>query len=124
MAVAGRNLVRGEQISAADVALEVREVSQYRQGFVLVAEDIVGKEVKYAVTKGEAFRTSVLNSPLMIKRGDEVSVEAVAGSIRVVTNGTAVSDGRMGQQIRVKNNQSERIVNARVVGPGKVQSIL
>ena len=124
MAVASRNLQRGEMINEGDVSVESMEVTQYRQGFATQAEDIIGKEVKYAVTKGDAFRTSSLNAPMAIKRGDEVTVEAYAGSIRVVTNATAVSDGRIGQQIRVKNTQSARIVNAKVIGPGKVQSIL
>jgi len=124
VAVASRNLQRGEQITAGDLTTEVRDMSQYRQGFAIAADDLIGKEMKYAVAKGEAFRSSALGSPLVIKRADEVSLEAMAGSIRVVTNGTAASDGRMGQQIRVKNNQSERIVNARVIGPGKVQTLM
>lgn len=124
MAIASRNLERGQIITAADIVSEPRESSLYRQGFSLEADSILGKELKYAVTKGDAFRNSALEAPMVIKRGEEVSVEAIAGSIRVVTNGVAISDGRLGQQIRVKNSQSERIINAKVVGPGKVQSIL
>lgn len=124
MAVASRNLQRGELISTEDIGVEVLDVSQYRQGYSSKPEDIIGKELKYPVNKGDAFRESVLNSQLVIKRGDEVSVEAVAGAIRVVTTGTAITNGRIGQQIRVKNNQSARILSAKVIGPGKVQSIL
>ena len=124
MAVASRNLQRGELISSEDIGVEVVDVSQYRQGYSSKPEDIIGKELKYPVNKGDAFRDSVLDTQLAIKRGDEVSVEAFAGSIRVVTTGTAVSDGRIGQQIRIKNNQSARILSAKVIGPGKVLSIL
>lgn len=124
MAVAGRNLQRGEIVNIADVTIESLDMGPYRQGYNVNIDDIVGKEVKYPINKGEPFRTSVLNAPLAIKRGDEVVMEASIGSIRVSSNGTAISDGRIGQQIRVKNNQSARIINARVVGPGKVESIL
>ena len=124
MAVAGRNLQRGELVSITDITMESLDMSQYRQGYSINIDDIVGKEVKYSINKGDAFRTSVLNAPLAIKRGDEVTMESGSGSIRVSSNGTAISDGRIGQQIRVKNNQSERVINARVVGPGKVESIL
>lgn len=124
MAVASRNLQRGELITEADVDVSVLDVSQYRQGYTSNTEDIIGKEVKYPINKGDAFKESVLDAPLAIKRGDEVSVEALAGSIRVVTTGTAVSDGRIGQKIRVKNNQSAKILSATVIGAGKVQSIL
>ncbi len=124
MAVASRNLQRGELISTEDVGVEVLDMSQYRQGYSSKPEDIIGKELRYPVNKGDAFRSSALNTQLAIKRGDDVSVEAIAGTIRVVTTGTAVSDGRIGQQIKIKNNQSARILSAKVLGPGKVQSIL
>ncbi|MES2675635.1 MAG: flagellar basal body P-ring formation chaperone FlgA [Pseudomonadota bacterium] len=124
MAVASRNLQRGELVNSEDVGVEVLDASQYRQGYSSNPEDIIGKELKYPVNKGDAFRESALNTQLAIKRGDEVSLESLAGSIRVVTTGTAITNGRIGQQIRVKNNQSTRIVSAKVIGPGKVQSIL
>jgi flagellar basal body P-ring formation protein FlgA len=124
MAVASRNLLRGELIQTEDVGVEVLDASQYRQGYSSKPEDIIGKELKYPVNKGDAFRASALNTQLAIKRGDEVSLEALAGSIRVVTTGTAISNGRIGQQIKVKNNRSARIVSVKVIGPGKVQSIL
>jgi len=124
MAVAGRTLQRGELVGENDLTTEIKEMTDFRMGFALLPETIIGKEVKFTVNKGEAFRNSVLDAPLVIKRGDTVSMEASAGEISVRTNGTAVSDGRIGQQIRVKNNQSARVINARVVGPGQVQSIM
>jgi flagellar basal body P-ring formation protein FlgA len=124
MAIAGRDLPRGTLIVADDLKVEIVDMSQYRQGFSREPNDIIGKELKYPVNKGDSFRTSVLDSPLVIKRGDEVSLEALAGGIQVIAKGTAVSDGRLGQMIRVKNTQSDRILSAKVMGSGKVQSIL
>lgn len=124
VAVASRTLQRGDVVNESDLSTDVKEVSEFRFGFALTPEAIVGKEVKFTVNKGEAFRNSALDAPLVIKRGDTVSMEAAAGEISVRTNGTAVTDGRIGQQIRVKNNQSARIINAKVVGAGKVQSIM
>lgn len=124
MAVASRNLQRGDLIGEADIETRELDVSQYRQGYSKNTQEIIGKELKYPVNKGDAFRDSILDAPIAIKRGDEVSVEALAGSIRVITTGTAVSDGRLGQKIRVKNNNSAKILSATVIGAGKVQSIL
>jgi len=124
VAVANRNLQRGDIVTSGDITLDVKDMSGLRIGFVLEPENIAGKEIKFPMNKGEAFRTSVLDAPLVIKRGEEVTVEAIAGGIKVLTTGTAVTDGRLGQQMRVKNNQSERIVTAKVVGPGRVQNLL
>jgi len=124
VAVAGRNLQRGDLISAADLSSEIKDVGNLRLGFALTPDAIIGKEIKFAVNKGETFRNSALDTPLVIKRGDTVSMESSGGGISVRTSATAISDGRIGQQIRVKNNQSARIINAKVVEAGKVQSIL
>jgi flagella basal body P-ring formation protein FlgA len=124
VAVAGRILQRGDLVNAGDLSTDIKDVSEFRLGFALTPETIIGKEVKYTINKGEAFRISALDAPLVVKRGDTVSMVASAGEISVTTNGTAVTDGRIGQQIRVKNNQSARIINAKVVGAGKVQSIM
>ncbi|RZA05112.1 MAG: flagellar basal body P-ring formation protein FlgA [Moraxellaceae bacterium] len=124
VAVASRTLQRGDIITDSDLTNDVKDVSEFRLGFALTPETIVGKQVKFTVNKGEAFRNSALDAPLVIKRGDAVTMEAAAGEIVVRTNGTAVTDGRIGQQIRVKNNQSARIINAKVIEAGRVQSIM
>ena len=124
VAVAGRNLQRGDIVNESDLATDIKDVGDFRMGFSLTVEAIVGKEVKFAMTKGDVFRNSALDAPLVIRRGDTVSIESAAGDISVRTSATATTDGRIGQQIRVKNNQSARVVNAKVVGPGQVQSIL
>ena len=38
----------------------------------------------------------------------------------ITTKGTALSDGILGEQIKVKNNKSNRIIDAKVSGVGKV----
>jgi flagellar basal body P-ring formation protein FlgA len=124
VAVASRNLQRGEVIHANDLTSDVKNAGDLRLGFTLTTEALIGKEVKYTINKGEAFRNSALDTPLVIKRGDTVTMEAAVGGISVRTNATAISDGRIGQQIRVKNIQSARVVNAKVVSAGKVQSIM
>lgn len=124
VAVASRILQRGDVVTESDLAQEIKDVSEYRLGFALSPDAIVGKEIKFNVNKGEVFRNSALDAPLVIKRGDSVNMEAAVGGISVTSNGTAITDGRIGQQIRVKNNQSARVINARVVAAGKVESLM
>jgi flagellar basal body P-ring formation protein FlgA len=124
VAVASRILQRGDVVAESDLAQEVKDVSEYRLGFALSPEAIVGKEIKFNVNKGEVFRNSALDAPLVVKRGDAVSMASTVGEISVTTNGTAITDGRIGQQIRVKNNQSARVINARVVAAGKVETLM
>jgi flagella basal body P-ring formation protein FlgA len=49
-----------------------------------------------------------------------VKIVAVIGSVRVEAVGEAQQDGKMGQVIRVRNVESNRIVSGRVEASGVV----
>lgn len=120
--VALRDLARGDVISAADIRLDTLNISAIRQEFVASISAAVGKEVKRNISQGEPLKSINLDAPTAIKRGETVTVQALAGDIRVSSSGTAMADGRMGQKIRIRNNQSERVVTAVVIGPGQAQA--
>jgi flagellar basal body P-ring formation protein FlgA len=122
--VAARNLSRGTRLSNADVTVALRNTSRLRQGFVDTEGAVVGMELRRPLERGEAFRAGLLVEPLAVNRGDEVRLEAEVGGISVSTRGTAMSSGRVGQQIRVMNNSSERVVAGEIVAPGHVKTIL
>lgn len=119
--VSSRSLSRGHRITPADVVMEVRDTAELRQGFISQAETPVGQELRRPLAAGEAFRMGILVEPLVVSRGDHVQLSADAGAIAVVTRGTALDNGRLGEQILVRNNQSERVVKALITGPGEVK---
>jgi flagella basal body P-ring formation protein FlgA len=121
--VAIRDIARGEQISPADIHWKTINISGLRQAFHTDAQAIIGQEVKRNIGQGLPFITSLLDAPTLIRRGDVIDLEAQAGSIKVSTSGTALTDGRLGQKIRIKNNQSDRIVTGTVVASGKVSTL-
>lgn len=124
VAVAGHNLARGATVTKTDLAMVLKNTSRLRQGFVDAPEQVLGMELRRSLKQGEPFRSAVLVKPLAVKRGEEVRLEAQAGGISVSTRGTAMSSGRVGEQIRVKNNRSQRIVTGQVVAPGQVETVL
>lgn len=119
--VASRSLNRGHRITRADVVTEVRDTGQLRQGFITQAETPLGQELRRPLAEGEAFRMNILVEPLAVTKGDHVRLRASAGAIAVDTQATALDDGRLGEQIRVRNNQSERVVKALITAPGEVR---
>lgn len=120
--VAARALTRGDLVSAADISEEVVNISTIRQEFLNSPDAAIGKEIKRNINQGDPLRSANLDAPTAIKRGDMVALASSAGAIRVVTTGTAMSDGRIGQKIRIRNTQSARVVSARVTGPGQAQT--
>jgi len=119
--VASRSLGRGHRITEVDVVIELRNTGQLRRGFVTRADTALGQELTRPLNKGDAFRLGILTEPLAVERGDHVRLKAHTGAISVDTRGTAMDNGREGEQIRVRNNSSERVIKALVTGPGQVE---
>ena len=123
IAVAGRDIMRGEVINHSHIANNLVNVSSIRQEFLPEAQTVVGKEAKRNISRGEPFRTALLDAPTAVKRGELVALESLAGSIKVSSTGTAMADGRVGQKIRVRNNSSERVISGVVISHGVVQTL-
>ncbi len=69
---------------------------------------------------------SVINPNLLeqdetIKRGDRGVITAANSRVAVRMPGEALESGSIGSQIRVRNTRSERVVRARIIGPGQVE---
>ena len=120
--VAQGNIARGEVISQAHIGFQLVNISSIRQRFLVDTHDIIGKEAKRNISQGEPFKTALLDAPTAVKRGELVTLEALAGSIKVSSAGTAMADGRIGQKIRVRNSSSERIISGVVISQGVVQT--
>ena len=58
--------------------------------------------------------------PILIKKGKQVMIRAQSGSISVHMNGESLEDGILGQQIKVKNASSGRIVYGKVVSSNEI----
>lgn len=121
--VAAQDIARGQRITAAHLNVASVNVSTLRQSFAGDEQAIVGREARRNIGKGEVFRTALLDAPTTVKRGEVVVVESVVGSIKVSSSGTAMTDGRLGQKIRVRNASSERIVMGVVRAQGVVQTL-
>ncbi len=121
--VAAMDIPRGQSISGSHLTSALVNVSSIRQGFADTPQAIVGREAKRNIGKGEVFKTNQMDSPTTVRRGEVVMLESIAGAIKVSSSGTAMSDGRLGQKIRVKNSSSERVISGIVKGQGLVQTL-
>jgi len=56
--------------------------------------------------------------PVMVRRGDTITLVYVAPGLQLTTRGKALADAGLGDSVRIVNMQSNRIVDATVTGPG------
>ena len=58
--------------------------------------------------------------PFLVKRGEKITISAVQPAFTIRMNGVAMMNGTKGQRIRIKNENSGRIISATVVEAGVV----
>lgn len=116
-----RRLNPGDDIDVTDVSLQTRDVSTMAYGYFSDLKSIQGYTAKRSLANGTLLSPEMLKAPLLIQRGQTVTIAAESGSLSIKMNGKAMSDGSKGDIIRVKNLNSGRIVEGVVQNNGSVK---
>lgn len=119
--VVARPIKRNALIQQNDILLAERDLASLNQGYFTELEQVIDSQARRALQTDQAITPSQIQAPPLVKRGEQVVINALSGSINVRMPGEALSDGALGQQIRVRNTSSQKIIYARVVGPGQVE---
>jgi flagellar basal body P-ring formation protein FlgA len=108
--VAAIPLERGRILAPGDVILAERELNATPSGYLTDPLAAVGRLVRRSLPAGAVVGPAGLEAPVLIRRGQAVSVEARRGLVAVSMAGIAQSDGALGELIPVRNVQSKRIL--------------
>jgi len=121
--VTNRTIARGDVITARDI--ETKQVRLTNQGGepLTTAEDVVGKTATAMLRPNTTLTARLVATPLAVKRGDRVVVEARAGSMLLRTSGRAMEDGVLGEVIRVRSERFREEHQVMVVAYGKVRTL-
>jgi flagella basal body P-ring formation protein FlgA len=113
--VAVRPITAGDFVRATDVALRPH-IGQMSDKIATSLEQVVGKEAQQAIRADALLYTNQVRSPLLVRKGERVSVRARAGSVVVRTYGTVQQDGGMGELVQVQALEGRERYAARVSG--------
>jgi flagella basal body P-ring formation protein FlgA len=118
-----RHLIqRGTQLQPA----MLEEVSRPSQGLdpqaVSSLQDLVHGEAARDLPAGQVIRSSDIRRAVLVKQGQSalMSVGQDKG-FQITVRVEALQDGRMGEQIRLKNTESGRLLTGTVTGPNAVK---
>jgi len=119
--VATFSLPRGHVMTAKDVTRRELELSRLFATPIAEIDEIIGLETKRSIRDGRILERKMFNLPLMVRRGDVVSLELKSDKISVMTTALALEAGRKGALIKVRNENSGEILTVRVVASGLVR---
>ncbi len=118
--VVDKSLSRGHVIEESDLLFQRTNLSSLKRGFVQTQSQVVGMELKRHLARGAVINLSHVKKPNIITKGQEVVVESKSSFLSVESTAVALNSGHEGQQIKVKNLRSNRVVAGIVVAPGRV----
>jgi flagella basal body P-ring formation protein FlgA len=107
--VATRPLASGQQLTAADVTLQVAELTQLPAGVITTVQDAVGKVLSSGVVAGNPLRQDMLRAPILVRQGQNVRLVAQGQGFKVSSEGRALSNGAAGQQVQVKAQNGQTV---------------
>ena len=116
--VANEHLMRGEVIQAHHLSVEMRPKHFVRVQHLQDKALLIGSRSKRNIRSGLPV---VLNQICMVCKGDNITIFATIRGLKIKTSGLALEDGTLGEQVRVKNAKSGKVLNARVDGVESVQ---
>jgi flagella basal body P-ring formation protein FlgA len=114
-----RPLNRGDVIKQSDLALERRPKHEVT-GEVVSKEAAIGLAAKRPLPVGAVLRRADLMKPELIQRNDAVTITFEIPGVLLTARGKALEAGAAGDVIPVLNVQSNRTVQAMVIGTGQV----
>lgn len=119
--IANRPLKRDNVVSDMDVILAERDVGLLNQGYLSDLNQAIGKKLTRPLQPDQVLAPVHVQPAEAIRKGDQVVITARSGTVSVRMPGEALSDGVIGKQISVRNQRSNRVIRARVMGPGQVE---
>jgi len=104
---------------SSDMLLQTEtELLQSRGALVNEAQLIVGARTKRALNAGQILTQ---NDLCLVCKGDVVTIAGVSNGLSVTTQATALQDGTLGDDVKVQNLLSKRVVTAQITAVKRVE---
>ncbi len=110
--VPNRRIMPGEIVTTADIAmieLPIRRVGAFS---ITNPDKLIGMQVRRMLAQGRQVMTQSVIAPLVIDKGDKVSIVYDDGGLVLTAPGRALDDAHMGQELRIVNLVSNASLRA------------
>lgn len=111
----------GTSITASDVVLQKREITQNSHLAVRTINELIGKKARTTLRANQPVRVDQVERVPLVKSGQMVTIIAENEALKISVSGSARSSGAEGDTIRVQNLTSLKEIPARIINATTVQ---
>ncbi len=117
------NIQNGRVITASDIEMMKVPERNFAQGTIIDPDNLVGMTARRTVLAGRPIRDNEIIAPLVVERGEIVTMSLSYGGINLTTEVKALENGAAGDVIRVVNTESNQTLQALVTGTRAVRVV-
>lgn len=121
--IANHNLRIEHPVTEADFRTEEIAVDG-RTEYIKDVTEVLGLVPHRAIRAGSPITMNYFQQPVAVANGHPVKIIVRYKGIEASANGIAMTRGRIGEVIKVRNEASKKIVSARVIDSGTVEVIM
>jgi flagella basal body P-ring formation protein FlgA len=123
--VVPKRLIQRGTVIEADMLEEVSAQNNNMDNSLLQSmKDALAAEAVRDLSAGQALRVSDIRRAILVKQGQLVTMTVGDKSGFLITvRVEALQDGRMGEQVKLKNTESGRQISGIVTGPNLVKGV-
>lgn len=119
-AVATRLIQIGERIAESDIQYRRVNVSLSKDA-IAASKEIVGRKAGRTLAMGQTIFTGDLKKELAIQRGQVVKIVLGDEAFEVAISGVAEESGSVGDLVKVKNSENQKMLSGILIEPGVVK---
>jgi flagella basal body P-ring formation protein FlgA len=123
VAVALRDVERGEPVQQNDFTMVRKDLADLNDGFFTDAETLRGLVAARAINAGSVISARCVDRPVVIKRGKTVTAEVAGRFFRITALVKAVDSGKVGDVIRLTNMDSKKTLAGEVLDENTVRVV-
>lgn len=120
--VPAHDITRGDTIGENDLTFATLDGNALMSGVPTKMEEVKGMQARRTLAAGQPFRSEDVRRPIVITKGQTVTMEFAAPGVELTAMGRAMSEGGIGDTVTIQNPASYRMVSGVVIAPGTVRA--
>ncbi len=121
VAVAAKPLPRGQIIDDSAFRFEKRDIALLNKGYFATRDALYQLQAKRNLRRGDVLTPANLSPKLLVRSGQQVTLVLSYKGLQVKSSGTALHSARLGEVVRVRNSQTQKVVEGVVSGEALVK---
>jgi len=119
--VTAKPLLKGQKIDDSAISFQKHNIARLNNGYYSKQSALHQLEARRNLARGTVLTPSNLSPLLLVRSGQQVTLVLDYNGLQIKSTGKALRSATLGQLVKVRNSQSQKIVEGVVAGEGLVR---